>query len=371
MPTRLLCLLTLILVAAACTWTGSDSSSQAYDAIVQQDGVDTRGTTPVYESVTDALAAAPADATAPHRILIRAGDYYEKLTITQPHIHLIGEGAERTRIYYDAYAGQEMAPGETWGTRRSGTVIVQAADVQFHRLTIENSFDFVGNDALDRDDPAKLHGTQAVALHLDSGSDRILAREVTLLGYQDTLFPNVGRSWFDRSVIAGNVDFIFGAGNALFTDSEIRTRIRGREHGTHGYVAAPSTDISRPFGFTFIDTQLTREPGVPDNSTALGRPWHPTTTFPDGRYADPYAVGKAIFIRTEMDAHITHEGWAPMGGTARDGGRKQFMPDEDARFFEYQSRGPGASTEHRLRRQLSDDVVKDFAVRNILGDWRP
>jgi len=173
-----------------------------------------------------------------------------------------------------------------------------------------------------------------------------------------------------RSTIAGSVDFIFGAGNAVFSDSTLVTRARGRAHSRHGYVTAPSTDIDSQFGFTFINSQLRREPGVPDNSTALGRPWHPTRTFEDGRYADPDAVGKAVFLHTRMDAHITEAGWDRMAGTARDGeGRDWFYP-EDSRFFEYDSHGPG-EYRNEQRRTLSSEQRAEYTLERIFGDWQP
>ncbi|MGB3611615.1 MAG: pectinesterase family protein [Cellvibrio sp.] len=338
-----------------------------YQAIVTQDKAlaEKHG---YFHSIQAALDAAPVRAGMPYRIFIEQGDYYEKLIIDKPDIHFIGAGMNKTRIHFDAYAGQVSEPGKTWGTRGSGTIIVRAEGVQLHRLTVENTFDFVNNDALENGDPQKVRDSQAVALHLDAGSDRVLVREVKLLGFQDTLFVDAGRAWFDHSVIAGNVDFIFGAGNALFTDSEIITRIRGRENFPHAYVTAPSTQIADEFGLTFIRCRLTREPGVPDNSTPLGRPWHPTRNFPDGRYADPDAIGKAVFIDTEMDAHITQDGWYWMGGTTRDGGKEPFMP-EDARFFEYQSRGAGAHVNSK-RRQLTDVEVQRYTWESMMGDWK-
>ena len=338
-----------------------------YDAVVTRDAA-LAGKPKHFASVQAALDAAPMQAAAPYKVFIQPGSYYEKIVIDKSNIQLIGAGMDITRLYFDAYSGQVSEPGKTWGTRGSGTVIVRATDVQFHELTIENTFDFVANDALENDDTQKIRHSQAVALHLDKGSDRVLVRDVKLLGYQDTLFVDAGRSWFDQNIIAGNVDFIFGAGNALFTDSEIITRIRGRDSIPHAYVTAPSTQIADEFGLTFIRCKLTREPGVPDNSTPLGRPWHPTTDFPDGRYADPNAIGKAVFIDTEMDAHITHDGWYWMGGTTRDGGKEPFMP-EDARFFEYQSYGAGAHKNNK-RRQLTATEAQGYTWGNLMGDWQ-
>lgn len=326
-----------------------------------------------FTSIQAALDAAPNSATKPYRIFISAGDYYEKIVIAKPNIQLVGEDQLRTRLYYGAYAGQQSTDvgatkGQIWGTSGSATLIIRAADIQLQQLTVENSFDFIANDALASDDPSRIANTQAVALHLDTGSDRFLARNVRLLGFQDTLFVNAGRSWFDKSFIAGNVDFIFGRGNALFTDSEIHTTARGKPSNPHGYLVAPSTQIANEFGLTFIDCKLTRHESVADNTVPLGRPWHPTTQFADGRYADPNAIGKAVFINSWMDAHITTDGWYSMGGTAKDGSKMQFMP-EDSRFFEFNSSGPGAQVNNK-RRQLNAEETKKYTRENILGDWK-
>ncbi|RZA02953.1 MAG: pectin esterase, partial [Moraxellaceae bacterium] len=120
---------------------------------------------------------------------------------------------------------------------------------------------------------------------------------------------------------------------------------------------------------TFIGCRLTRDASVPDKSVALGRPWHPTTTFSDGRYADPNAIGKAVFINTWMDAHITLDGWHYMNGTAKAGDKQMFLP-EDSRFFEYKSKGPGAFFSSK-RRQLSAEQAEQHTINNILGEWRP
>ncbi len=66
---------------------------------------------PVYSNVQAALDAAPASSGEPYRILVRAGEYREKLRIDKPFIHLLGEGMEQTRIHYDDYAGRDDGEG--------------------------------------------------------------------------------------------------------------------------------------------------------------------------------------------------------------------------------------------------------------------
>lgn len=125
--------------------------------------------------------------------------------------------------------GAEPGSEAKMGTFATATLTVEATDFRAENLTIENSFDFLATDALPSDHTDKVNGTQAVALETGLNSDRAAFRNVRLLGYQDTLFVQAGRSYFVDSVIEGNVDFIFGAGQALFENSDIVTRPRGTE----------------------------------------------------------------------------------------------------------------------------------------------
>jgi pectinesterase len=342
-------------------------NAKKYHAIVSQHKISSH--VAVYETIQAAINAAPQHPQTPFRIFITAGNYNEKIVITKNNLQLTGAGKNKTRISYSDYAGKLHASGEMLTTYGTASVLVKASDVRIENLTIENDFDFLTNDVLTQANPQKIIGSQAVALFIDVPSDRIVLHNLTLLGYQDTLFVNSGRSWFDKVVILGNVDYIFGGGTALFTESEIKTRARGTTVNPYGFITASSTPLKKDFGLIFLNCRLTRDQLVPDNSVALGRPWHPTTTFVDGRYADPDAVGKSVFIHVWMDAHITSDGWYPMSGSAREGGKKSFLP-EDARFFEYRSRGPGAFINTK-RRQLNDKEVMNYTKEKILGDWQP
>ncbi|MES2675549.1 MAG: pectinesterase family protein [Pseudomonadota bacterium] len=336
-----------------------------YHALVSQHKISSSA--PVYNTIQAAINAAPQNTKTPFRIFISAGNYYEKIVITKNNIQLMGAGENKTRISYADYAGKLDLSGKVLTTFGTASLRIKASDIRIENLTIENTFDFLTNDALAPD--RKIIGSQAVALFIDVPSDRIILRNISLLGYQDTLFVNSGRSWFDQVFIAGNVDYIFGGGTALFTDSEIKTRARVTATNPYGFITAPSTHIDNNYGLIFLKCRLTRDRLVPDNSVALGRPWHPTTTFADGRYADPDAIGKSIFINGWMDAHIISDGWYSMSGIARDGGKKSFLP-EDSRFFEYQSTGPGAFINSK-RRQLKDEEAISYTKEKILGDWQP
>ena len=280
-------------------------------------------------------------------IAIAAGAYYEKPVVHRARTEIRGEGADRTRIYYDAVA---QTAGHyhrnTWGTPGSATMTVDADEVTIADVTVENSYDFLANDALADSDPKKIGNPQAVAFLADIHSDRVAISGARLVGYQDTFFANGKRVYISKSFISGNTDFIFGNGEVLIEDSTIESRRRSATFAPgefQSFVTAPSTQLSQPIGIVVYRSRLTREDGVPDGAVALGRPWHPTTTFADGRYADPDAGGQASFIDDFMDKHIRSEPWTKMAGTAHDGTKTaRFLPQE-SRFSESGSYGPGAA----------------------------
>lgn len=326
------------------------SSDQEFDVLVAP--VDAEFEAPLkqlprFNSFAKALAAAPAEAG--YTIGVAAGDYYEKITIDISQVSLVALPGQATkpRLYFDAYAGiSAQYHRENWGTPGSATLTISASDVTLSGLRIENSFDFIANDSRPAGDPNRIRHSQAVALLLDEGSERTLVVDSQIDGYQDTVFVNAGSSYFYRSRISGNVDFIFGAGFAVFDQCEIVSRPRAKPFSVgeiQGHITAPSTNIEQPWGLVFIDSRLRRERGVPDHSVSLGRPWHPTTTFADGRYADPNAIGSAVYLDTWMDAHIIDAGWASMSGTARDGSKSRVFTPSESRFFERNSQGPGAN----------------------------
>lgn len=277
---------------------------------------------------------------------IEAGQYYEKVAVARAKTRLRGDGTERTRLYFDAVAQTAgVYHRNRWGTPGSATLTIDADQVTVEGLTVENTYDFLTNDALPDGDARKISNSQGVALLLDIHSDRVMVQQAALLGYQDTLFANGKRVFIRNSHISGNVDFIFGNGQVLIEDSTVESRRRSATFAAgdfQSFVVAPSTQIAQPIGIVVYRSRLTREAGVPDGSVALGRPWHPTTTFPDGRYADPNAVGQASFIDCFMDAHIARDHWTSMNGTARDGTKTAVFLPRDSRFYEVGSTGPGA-----------------------------
>lgn len=328
-----------------------------------------------YQTIQQALDAAPNQSSTPWRIVLRAGRYYEKLYVRKHNIHFIGASRSASIITYDAYAGQAKpaAYGSgNWTTGGCASVTVSAAGFSVENMTIENGYDYLANDSKLATDPTRTNDPQAVALMLTRGSDRARFKNVTLTGHQDTLFVDAGRSYFRDCLISGGVDFIFGAGQTVFEACDIVSRPRTKANvNPFGYVTAPSTQITERYGLVFLRCKLLKEnANLPPNSTALGRPWHPAVNRPDGRYADPDAIGSSIFIECFMDDHITTEGWYSMTGQQKSGPDRTVFYPQDSRFFEYKSMGSGAKIDDR-RRQLTDEQAAVYSVAKVFADWQP
>lgn len=128
---------------------------------------------------------------------------------------------------------------------------------------------------------------QAVALMVE-GADKVQFENVRVLGFQDTLFlkssaiAHTARSFFHRSYVEGNVDFIFGDTTAYFYRSEIKSL---GDRST-SYVTAPNTNVRTPYGFVFNEVNFTHDGSA--NALAgkfyLGRQWFHT------QKCTPYAI---------------------------------------------------------------------------------
>jgi pectin methylesterase-like acyl-CoA thioesterase len=216
----------------------------------------------------------------------------------------------------------DQSAGSTGSTFRSATVEIRAPDFHASNLTFANDFN--------RTHEQTAQGSQALAL-LANG-DRGLYRNVRLLGNQDTLYaasancnpdgnPCVpARQYFADCYIEGNVDFIFGDGEAFFDRCEIHSTAHAG-----GYITAQGKHYAdEDSGFVFRNCTLTAEPNV--SGVWLGRPWRPWASV--------------VFLNSTMGAHIASQGW------------REWRPGEtnylDTVYYaEFESHGSGGNTQKR------------------------
>lgn len=261
-----------------------------------------------YHSISKALEAidelCPNDGR-PVTIHIDPGEYRERVEIHRPHVTLAGETADSVRIVGSLGAKMPSEDGSgvdgTLGTFRTYTVLVDADDVRLENLTIVN-------DAGDGREVG-----QAIALYADG--DRLVVDACCITGRQDTLFlgplpprevkpggfmgpkqfapRRVGRQYFRRCRIEGDVDFIFGGARAYFEGCEIRSL--NRDMDVNGYVTAASTPEGEPYGFVFHGCSFTAPDDVAPDSVYLGRPWR--------------EWAQTVLIDCWLGQHIKREGW--------------------------------------------------------------
>lgn len=242
-------------------------------------------------------------------IRLAPGEYRQKTLIRTPGLTLIGAGPEQTVIVWDDFALKLDEQGQEYNTFRTWTMAVCADNVRMEDLAVVN-------DALH----PEVKG-QEVALSVLG--DNFYMKNCLLRSTQDTLFagplpPDLivrytgfhapellkggrMRQRFTRCRIEGTVDFIFGCGDALFEDCEIRSLADARDIG---YAAAPAHTIEQQDGFLFRNCRFTCEEGVSSGSIFLARPWRDH--------------GLCIFENCSYDRHIAPEGFDKWNDTDRD-----------------------------------------------------
>lgn len=262
------------------------------------------------------LRGALENARAGETITLSPGDYRLKAAIFTPGLTLRGAGAGNTRIIWDDYAKKPDETGTEYNTFRTWTLAVCADGVAMEDLTVTN-------DAL----RPEVKG-QEVALTVYG--DRFAMRRCTLSSTQDTLFlgplpPDLieryrdflpdylrrdrpCRQTFSDCLIEGTVDFIFGCGEAVFQNCEIRSLADARGCG---YAAAPAHSLAQTTGFRFQNCRFTAEPDVDPGSVYLARPWRD--------------YGLCEFLDCSYGPHISPLGFDKWNDTQR---------DKTARFLE-------------------------------------
>lgn len=312
----------LSLLLLLVTFISATAAQKKYDFVVAQDG--SGDFTTVQEAVNAVPDFRKNNCTT---ILIKKGNYKEKLIIPECKINLTLVGEDDAVITYDDYASKLNRFGEEKSTSGSASCYIYAPDFMAENITFENSSGPVG---------------QAVACFVSG--DRAIFKKCRFLGCQDTLYTYgyPTRQYYEDCYIEGTVDFIFGKATAVFNRCNIHSR-------GNGYVTAPATPEDSKYGYVFHDCKLTAEEGV--KGVALSRPWR------------PYA--QAIFINCELGNHIAPAGWNNWGKESN---------EKTINYAEYGSKGPGANPAARVpySRQLTDPTP--YAISTVLAGndgWNP
>ncbi|XP_057791655.1 probable pectinesterase/pectinesterase inhibitor 51 [Salvia miltiorrhiza] len=297
-----------------------------------------------YETVQEAVAAAPDNSSARFVIWIKAGVYNETVRVAfeKKNVVLLGDGMGKTVITGNLNVGLPRV-----STYNSATLGVLGDGFMASNLTIENT---AGVDA-----------HQAVAFRSDS--DLSIIENCEFIGNQDTLYAHSLRQYYKSCRIQGNIDFIFGQSAAVFEDCTILIGPHQNEpeKGDNNAVTAHGRiDPAQSTGFVFRDCVIngtdeymalySSKPAV--HKTYLGRPWK--------------EYSRTVFLHCTFESLISAEGWMPWNA---DFALKTLY------YAEFQNKGPGSDTSKRVNWSslVPAQHVDFYTVQNFIqGDqWIP
>ena len=276
-----------------------------------------------YKFIQDALDAMRVFPLATITLYIKDGVYNEKIELpaTNTDVTFIGQSVEKTIITYNDYSGRGKL-----NTFNSFTAKISGNRFVAENITFANSAGPVG---------------QAVALYVDA--DKAVFKNCRFLGNQDTIYAGgeSSRQYFINCYIEGTTDFIFGSSTVWFERCHIHSK-------KNSHVTAASTPKEHQFGYVFNECILTGDSTL--HLVSLGRPWR------------PYAA--VVYIHCYIGQHIKPEGWSNWNQTDN---------YKTARYGEYGNFGPSSDVSARVNwsRQLSDEEIKKYTLKNIFGSWNP
>jgi pectinesterase len=313
----------LVFLLASILFFGAAVKAQQLkpDFVVAKDGSGN------FKTIQEAINAVPDFRKKQTVIFIKNGIYKEKLVLAEckSQVSFIGENVDNTVISYDDYNQKKNIFGEDKGTSGSSGFYIYGPSFSAANITFSNTAGPVG---------------QAVAVFV--AGDMAKFKNCKFLGFQDTLYTYGmnSRQYYNHCYIEGTVDFIFGWSTAVFDSCTIFGKAAG-------YYTAASTAEGKKFGYVFFNCNITGN--APDSTFYLGRPWR------------PYA--KTVFIQCNIGKQVKAEGWNNWGNVQN---------EKTAFYAEYKNYGPGAAANRvPWSKQLTDEEVKEYTLKNILSGWDP
>ncbi|KAF1928169.1 carbohydrate esterase family 8 protein [Didymella exigua CBS 183.55] len=290
------------------------------------------GTT-TYQTIQDALNAAPTTSKTNATIFIYPGVYNEQLIVNKSGTTIFMGYSNATDDYSQNQVSIEFNRGiDTQGTEGSNTdgATVYATGNYFYAYNINfrNTAGTTQNIAslgfaVKSSKYAALYGCQ-------------------IYGNQDTLSVS-GYLFTFKTYIEGNVDFIYGNGAAYFLESTIAPN-----EDSISITAGKRTTNATAAGFVFDQCTLKPASGTgPFKNVGLGRPWN--------------SNARVAFVDSYLDLMISAAGWNQWS--------KSSPQTSGVTFGEYHNYGPGSSICGRasFSQQLSDADVVQFQLANFFA----
>jgi len=319
--------------STAWTFRTKSAPTSTTNIIVDDDGpADFRSLQGALDYVMATGCLSCPSAASPKTITLKNGTYDEQLFLRNvSNLTMLGESRAGTIVRnsnWEAFnpgtGGSRATPNTTFsniggaatlGTRLSlgggrAVLLVEGGDL----LKLSN-FTFANTHVKDA-----TQNSQAEVIYYNSATltgSRFIATDMNFLGTQDTLQMK-GWVWIYNSLIAGDVDFLWGYPFAeVIENSELRTVFDPTTPGSGGYLFQSRAAKGYP-GFVVLGGSLTAASGVPDGSAYLARSGGSTQAqgFCTTMLALGGSAGNATqycdsvaYIGVKMGAHIAPAGW--------------------------------------------------------------
>jgi pectin methylesterase-like acyl-CoA thioesterase len=309
----------------------------------------------------------------PVTVSIRNGRYPELLFVLgKDNLTLRGESRDGVVIHatnndgINPGSGSSQGPGAPGFTGGRALLMAEESDL----LTLENLT--LHNTTI----RAHTRSGQAETVYFNSDGGRLVARQARFLSEQDTIQVK-GYAWFWRSLIEGNVDFIWGANRAaLFEESELRTVGDSANPASGGYLVQARTVLPDDPGFVFLNSVLSSGPGptgqtVPVGASFLARSPGTAATWDN-----------VSFLHCRIGPHVAPAGWAgagvnrepapnPRQASATRGWREFGSLDLDGRALDLSARRDGHVLSAEQAQALFGSRKAIFARFNGGAGWEP
>ena len=205
--------------------------------------------------------------------------FFEKVEINMPNVLLTtaisGDAtiAKYATIEFDGYNGL-LDPSEkiTHSTDGSASISIRESAEGFKAqyVTFVNSY-----NTYEKYNELKsvTTGTQGVAVLVQA--DKSVFLDCKFSGYQDTLYAQINRQYYENCYIEGHTDFIFGYdATAYFKNSTIYSIGAGADQNNGGYIVATKGNTKGlKFGYIFDDCTFTADDNTMNGSISLARGW--------------------------------------------------------------------------------------------------
>lgn len=249
-------------------------AKRVYDLIVDANATATQLATGKYvKTIAEAFAAAPSNSSTRFLVFITNGTYNLGGDGTNPQGILLQLPSGKNNVSLIAQSKDNVIlqgnPG--WGIQNA-VLSIQANDLYMENVTIEHK------------DGMTTSGQRPA---LNPAGDRNVYNGLRLRSKQDTQVTGGNRSFYYKSTIEGDVDFICGGGTHWFEECKLVSVAAG-------YLVAPNHLATDPYGYVFNNNTITAVTGY-----YLGRPWQ--------------NAPRAVYLNTTMINEPNTQGWASMG----------------------------------------------------------